>query len=74
MKIHLMMLTLSLFSRTFGQSIYCDEINQQISSMGTFPFGVSSGDPRPHSFIVLTQLNPFKIMNDNLVQCEVRII
>lgn len=71
MKLSLMLALLSLISRMFGQSIYCDEINQQISSMGTFPFGVSSGDPRTHSFIALTQLNPCKIMNGNIVQCEV---
>lgn len=71
MKLSLMLALLSLITRMFGQSIYCDEINQQISSMGTFPFGVSSGDPRTHSFIALTQLNPCKIMNGNIVQCEV---
>lgn len=71
MKILLMLLTLSFICRPLSQSIYCYEINQQISTLGSFPFGISSGDPRPHSFIALTQLNPYKIINENSVQCEI---
>ena len=54
-----------------AQRIYCDAINAQIQTLGAFPFGVASGDPTPSSFILVTQLNPFRVTGEATVRCEV---
>jgi alkaline phosphatase D len=55
-----------------GQSYYCPEINQIISSNpSAFPFGVASGDPQANSVIIWTAINPFKIGSSNLVEWEI---
>ena len=50
--------------------IYCEEINTILKQSGTFPFGISSGDPSSSSVFLCTTLNPFQIKNKSGVRCQ----
>ncbi|NDB36595.1 MAG: hypothetical protein EB023_14925, partial [Flavobacteriia bacterium] len=71
MRTFLFLFTWLLASSFQAQRIYCDAINTQIQTLGAFPFGVASGDPTPSSFVLVTQLNPFRVTGEAAVRCEV---
>ena len=67
----LLFVVISGIAHSQSEKFYCEEINSILRTSNAFPFGVASGDPTESTVVLTTTLNPFKIITQSGVVCEV---